>query len=68
MAASARVYLSGGTRPVWIVWPDRERIDVWRPDGSGPATTLGLGDMLDGEDVVPGFVYPVAEVFADPFS
>jgi hypothetical protein len=33
-----------------------------------PATTLGVDDVLDGEDVVPGFTRPVANVFADPLG
>ena len=27
MAAKARLYLSGGTRLVWVIWPERRRID-----------------------------------------
>jgi Uma2 family endonuclease len=68
MAAKARTYLTGGTRLVWLVWP-RTRIDVWRHDQlAGPAMTLGAGDKLDGEDVVPGFGLPVADVFNDPLG
>lgn len=69
MAAKARTYLDGGTRLVWIIWPDAQQIDVWRRGRSvGPAATLGLGDSLDGEDVLEGFIYPVASVFADPLA
>jgi Uma2 family endonuclease len=69
MAAKARTYLRGGTRLVWIVWPQGQHIDVWRPDSLlAPAVTLHIGDELDGEDVVPGFAYPVAGVFADPLA
>ncbi len=68
MAAKARRYLRGGTRLVWVVWPDRQEIDVWRSRHTMPATTLGIGDMLSGEDVVPGFTLPVADVFADPLG
>ena len=69
MAAKARLYLRGGTRLVWVIWPERRAIDVWRPgDSDRPTATLGANDALDGEDVVPGFVYPVADVFADPLS
>ena len=69
MAAKARTYLDGGTRLVWVVWPARWQVDVWRPGArSGPAATLGMGDDLDGEDVVPGFSLSVAEVFADPLG
>ncbi len=66
MAAKAQTYLRGGTRLVWVVWPASGHIDVWRPDRlDSPTATLNVGDSLDGEDVIPGFTYPVAEVFAD---
>ena len=72
MAAKARTYLRGGTRLVWVVWPRSGHIDVWRAGGPdtllAPAATLHLGDALDGEDVVPGFMYPVTDVFADPLA
>jgi len=75
MATKARTYLRGGTRLVWVVWPRSAHIDVWRAARAGgpdtllaPAATLHLGDALDGEDVVPGFTYPVAAVFADPLA
>ncbi len=69
MAAKARTYLRGGTRLVWVVWPQAHHIDVWRADTPNrPAATLNGGDTLDGEDVVPGFTHPVAAVFADPLA
>lgn len=69
MAAKARVYLNAGTRLVWVVWPHGSHIDVWRVgDRNGPSATLGRSDDLDGEDVVPGFAYPVAGIFADPLA
>ena len=30
--------------------------------------TLHANDMLDGEGVVLGFTYPVADIFADPLG
>ncbi len=69
MAAKARLYLRGGTRLVWVVWPQAQHIDVWRPNRlDRPAATLNAGDALDGEDVLPGFSYAVADVFADPLA
>ena len=67
MAAKARVYLRAGTRLVWVVWPQSGHIDVWRAAvPTGPVAALRRSDSLDGEDVVPGFSYPVEELFADP--
>ncbi len=69
MAAKARTYLDGGTRLVWVVWPDRRQVDVWHGGRSvGPVAVLTVDDTLDGEDVVPGFAHPVAAVFADPLG
>jgi Putative restriction endonuclease len=63
MAAKALRYLRGGTRLVWVVWPDRQQVDVWHPGDAKPSATLRSGDVLDGEDVVPGFSHPVADIF-----
>lgn len=62
MAAKAKLYLGFGTRLVWVVWPRYERVDVWHPGDEKPLA-LGVGDTLDGEDVVPGFTYPIARIF-----
>jgi Uma2 family endonuclease len=64
LAAKAALYLAGGTRLVWVVWPDRRQVDVWHPGDTGPPATLGVGDTLAGEDVIPGFIHPVADIFA----
>jgi len=73
MAAKARLYLHAGTRLVWVVWPEQQAVDVWRPDDlrpdvgvMRPSATLGAGDTLDGEDVVPGFRAPLARLLRHP--
>ena len=63
MGAKARLYLSYGTRLVWVIWPRWQQVDVWRP-GDEEATVLRIGDTLDAGDVAPGFIYPVANLFA----
>ncbi len=62
MAAKAQLYLTFGTRLVWVVWPRYKRVDVWRPGDEIP-TARGVDDLLTGEDVVPGFTYPIARLF-----
>lgn len=62
MSAKALYYLAFGTRLVWVIWPCYHRVDVWHPGDETP-TPLGIGDTLSGEDVVPGFSYPVARLF-----
>jgi Uma2 family endonuclease len=70
MAAKVWRYLRGGTRLVWVIWPERHCVDVWHPDDlrprhqdMRPSTTLGSDDLLDGGDVVPGFSHPVSDIF-----
>lgn len=69
MAAKARQYLSGGTPLVWVIWPARREVDVWRRGSVDlPVATIGSAGALDGEDIVPGFSYPIADIFADPLG
>lgn len=69
MAAKARVYLRAGTQAVRVVWPQSQHIDVWHHAMlTGPVRSLGSSDALDGEDVIPGFSYSVAALFADPLG
>ena len=62
MAAKIQLYLTFGTRLVWVIWPRYERVDVWRPGDTLPETR-GVEDVLDGEKVVPGFTYQIARLF-----
>lgn len=69
MAAKARRYLRAGTSLVWVVWPQSQHVDVWRADiPTGPVRTLNVSGMLDGEDLIPGFSYAVAELFTGPLG
>jgi Uma2 family endonuclease len=62
--AKARRYLAGGTALVWIVWPDARTVDIRRSTQAHRLSkTLSSGDILDGEVVVGGFTYPVADLF-----
>ena len=63
MLARVAVYLADGTRRVWVIYPSSQTIAVYRP--SAEVQLLSTGDTLDGEDVLPGFVCPVADSFAE---
>jgi Uma2 family endonuclease len=65
LGAKAQRYLGAGTRLVWIIWPQRRQVEVWHPGRDRASAILGAGDSLDGEDVVPGFRCPIADLFAD---
>jgi Uma2 family endonuclease len=62
--AKVREWLDAGVRLAWVVWPDAQQVDVWRPGAAQPVQTLGTGDALEGLDVLPGFTYPLADLFA----
>lgn len=54
-------YLEAGARLVWIVDPGARTVMVYRPDGS--ARLVRAHEVLDGENVLPGFAVTVAELF-----
>ena len=69
LAAKARKYLRAGTRIVWVIWPQSEHIDVWHTEVlTAPVRYLGITVTLDGEEVIPGFSYPLATLFSDPLA
>jgi Uma2 family endonuclease len=56
-------YLAAGCRLVWVVDPVREQVQVFR----SPLTprSVARDELLDGEDVVPGFRVALSEIFGD---
>jgi Uma2 family endonuclease len=57
------LYLEAGVRLVWWVDLGKRVVRVHRP--GKPVEVLGEGDVLDGEDVLPSFRLPVADIFAE---
>lgn len=55
-------YLEAGVPLVWAIDPHSRTATVYHSDGS--ARLLREGDTLDGEDIVPGFRLPLAELFS----
>jgi Uma2 family endonuclease len=58
--AQVAEYLAAGARLVWVVDPEAGALTVFRPTGA--PTVLGLDDVVDGEDVLPGFARPLREL------
>jgi Uma2 family endonuclease len=56
-------WLEHGTRMVFVVNPRRRTVAVHRP--GQPLRVLTVEDTLDGEDVVPGWTFPVSAIFVD---
>jgi len=55
-------FLGAGVRLLWVVSPEAKTVLVRRPNKT--CTALDVSDTLSGEDVLPGFTCPVAELFA----
>ena len=53
-------WLEAGSLLVWVIDPQRRQARVYRADGS--ESLLGDTEALDGEDVLPGFACPLAEI------
>ena len=61
MREKAAYYLANGTKMVWLVYPEKRIIEVYRADGE--IQILTEDDMLDGGDVLPGFSMSVSDIF-----
>ncbi len=55
-------YVRAGTT-VWVFDPDKKHVEVYSPHHS--PRVVGLDEMLDGGDVLPGFTLAVREIFPD---
>lgn len=64
IADKVRRYLAAGAQLVWVVWPLSQTVVVHRPDQE--PVVLHVGDVLDGENVLPGFRLSLASIFKEP--
>lgn len=55
-------YFENGARLVWVINPNQHHVLVYR-SAQEPDRLLKSIDALDGEDVIPGFSLPVADLF-----
>jgi len=60
--AKTREYLEAGARLVWVIDPQTQTVTVHRP--SGDAHVYAGDDQVSGDDVLPGFSFRCAELFA----
>lgn len=63
MREKANYYLKNGARMVWLVFPQKQLVEVYRPDAD--VEILNADDTLDGGDVLPGFALAVKDIFAE---
>ena len=66
MREKATYYLANGAKLVWLVYPRKRIVEVYHANGE--IDIFHKGEMLSGEDVLPGFSLLVADIFADPFT
>ena len=64
MAAKRADYFVAGTQLVWDVDVLREKVvRAYRPDNPQRATVYRRGEVADAEPAVPGWRFPVDELF-----
>lgn len=62
LAIKLHEYFQAGTRLGWVADPRGRTVAVYRAAGE-PVVVLDESGTLDGEQVLPGFALPVAELF-----
>jgi Uma2 family endonuclease len=61
MGARLKDFFSSGTRLAWIIDPDAQRVEICH--SLADRRWVGSDGILDGEDLLPGFRHPVADLF-----
>lgn len=61
MREKASYYLQNGSRLVWLIYPERKVVEVYRAGEESELYTVE--HVLDGGEVLPGFSLPVAQIF-----
>lgn len=64
MAMKLDEYSKAGVKLVWYVDPDRKEVAVFPNAKASARKVVGLGEVLDGGTVLPGFRLAVKEIFA----
>ena len=56
-------YFASGAQLAWVIDPERELVEICHAPTQ--RRLLGPGAMLDGEQLLPGFQYPIADLFKE---
>jgi Uma2 family endonuclease len=56
-------FFASGAQIVWIVDPNKELVEVCHSPTQ--RKLIGSGGLLDGENLLPGFKYPIADLFKE---
>ncbi len=61
MRLKAEAYLRFGTKIVWLVFPDEQRVEVYLPNQD--VVEVDIDGVLEGGDVLPGFTLKARDIF-----
>jgi Uma2 family endonuclease len=56
-------FFSSGTRLAWIIHPEEQFVEICHSPSNRKIS--GSGAMQDGEDILPGFQYPIGDLFKE---
>jgi Uma2 family endonuclease len=56
-------FFSSGTRLAWVIDPERQMAEICHSPTR--RRLVAPGASLDGEDLLPGFQYPIADLFKE---
>ena len=56
-------FFASGARLAWVIHPEDQFVEICHSPTD--RKMLGPGAVLDGEDLLPGFQYPIAELFQE---
>jgi Uma2 family endonuclease len=61
----ARKYIAYGTRLVWVIYPDDKTAEIYRPaEGGILVQEINIEGILDGGEILPGFMLAMKDIFA----
>ena len=63
LITKAEMWLRHGVKLVWVVWPNWQTVEIYRPDQR--VVELSADATLEGADVLPGFSTPVSAIFEE---
>ena len=61
--ARLKDFFTSGTRIAWVIDPEKQRVEVCHSPTS--RQLIGSGGLLEGEDLLPGFQDPIADLFKE---
>ena len=62
LQAKMQEYLDNGVRLGWLIEPSAKTVEIYRPQQ--PLEVLNNPRTISGEDILPGFVLDLTEIFA----